>query len=59
MTAKVIPFKTKAELEHDAEVEAANEMVAEIRKMFTDEEVEQIKLDLESEIEVPNDSGVH
>jgi hypothetical protein len=51
VSAKILPFKTKAELAHDAEVQAANDMVSEIRKMFTDEQVNEIKIDLENEVE--------
>ena len=50
---KILPFKTREQAEREAAVESANEMIAEIRKMFTDEQVQEIKQELEAE-EVEN-----
>jgi hypothetical protein len=59
MTAKILPFRSKADQEKLEQFQAVEDMVADLKSMFTDEQIDQIKLDLDSEeeTEITLDNG--
>ena len=54
LSAKILPFQTRGQreaAEQEEQAESIRQSVAGIRKMFTDEEVDEIKRDLEGDEE--------